>query len=151
MINATKGSTLLSSKKVNTIESSFIPPIGLLYIARSLEDEGHYVEVIDYYHEQNPDEQIMKSLASIDAIGLCLYTGNYQKLSTIASVIKNKDQDIPIIVGGPHCTFHPENILQNIPPADISIEGEGVEWCSVQQFRGSDIIFITVVVIILQL
>jgi anaerobic magnesium-protoporphyrin IX monomethyl ester cyclase len=30
-----------------------------------------------------------------------------------------------IIIGGPHCTFHPDKALDDIPDADISVEGEG--------------------------
>jgi len=51
-----------------------VPPIGLLYIARSLEDEGHFVEVIDFYNERNLEEKIRGSVASADVVGFSVYT-----------------------------------------------------------------------------
>lgn len=42
------------------LKSLHTPPLGLLYVGRSLEDEGHSVEVIELYGEENPEEQIKK-------------------------------------------------------------------------------------------
>ena len=48
-----KGLFLPARRKMDMgIQSSYSPPIGLLYLGRSLEDEGHTVEVIDFYCEK---------------------------------------------------------------------------------------------------
>lgn len=121
----TKGFLFFKSrKKVNVGQTSYSPPLGLLYIARSLEDEGHTVEVIDFFCEENPQEILQKSLSSFDAIGLNVYSDNYGDSAYFANMIKQIDQDLPIFIGGPHCTFHPEKALVDIPAADISVEGE---------------------------
>jgi len=127
LVNATKGFEFLSPKKtkdLEVIESSYVPPIGLLYLANSLENGGHSVEVIDFYNEKYPEKEIQNSLASADAVGFSVYPCNYTKLGDIANKIKKIDSSIPIIIGGPHCTFHPDKALLDIPAADISIEGE---------------------------
>ncbi len=116
LINVTKGLTHL-------LTSGCFPPIGLLYIASSLENEGYKVEVIDYYCEKNPIEKIQRHLKSSDAIGINVYSKSIPEISHIINIIKEIDSDIPIILGGPHCTFHPDSALIDIP-ADISVEGE---------------------------
>jgi len=116
LINVTKGLTPL-------LTSGCFPPIGLLYIASSLEAEGHKVEVLDFYCENNPVEEIKRKIKSFDAIGLNVYSKSIPQINHIISIIKKINPDIPIIIGGPHCTFHPEDALIDIP-ADISVEGE---------------------------
>lgn len=106
LINATKGFLFFSNrKKENTIELSHIPPLGLLYIARSLEDEGHSVEIIDFYNERNPFEKIRDAVAPADVVGFTVYVQNYVKIAEIADEIKKIKPNIPIIIGGPHCYF----------------------------------------------
>ena len=125
MITVTKGLQFLSSgENKSSTGASYYPYIGLLYVAASLEDEGHKVVVIDYYNEEDPEKKIQKSLTSVDAVGFSVYTGNYTKLASIANTIKKINPKIPIIIGGPHCTFHPDKALLDVPAADISIEGE---------------------------
>lgn len=36
------------------------PPLGLLYIAASLEKEGHKVEIIDFFVDKFAEEKIIK-------------------------------------------------------------------------------------------
>lgn len=126
LINATSGMFFVTSKhKTSSTGSSATPPLGLLYIAASLEKNGHSIELIDYYSEKNPEKKINQSCISADAVGLNVYTTNYKKIVNIVNKIKIIDSDIPIIIGGPHCTFHPNKALSDIPNADISVEGEG--------------------------
>jgi anaerobic magnesium-protoporphyrin IX monomethyl ester cyclase len=40
-------------------------------------------------------------------------------------MIKEIDSDIPLIIGGPHCTYLQEYALHNFPYADVSVAGEG--------------------------
>lgn len=113
-------------KKIDTgMQASYSPPIGLLYVAQSLLDEGHKVEVIDFYCEDAPEQKLKNSLASVDAVGLSVFSRHYTDSAYIAQTIKEAKPDMPIILGGPHCTFHPDKILHDIPSADISVIGDG--------------------------
>jgi radical SAM superfamily enzyme YgiQ (UPF0313 family) len=126
LINSITGFDPLTSKNNDyRIQLSLSPPIGLLYIARSFEDEGHKVTVIDYSCENNNKNELQKSLNSYDAIGIEVLTDNIEFVENIAESIKDNNNDLPIILGGPHCTFHPSKALVDIPSADISVEGEG--------------------------
>ena len=117
------GNYILSRKK-NISFGSYLPPIGMLYVASSLENDGHCLEVFDYHFEENPEEKI-QNLSAYDAIGLCVHSKNYSESASVAKKIKINNPEIPIIIGGPHCTFQPKKCLEDIPDADISIEGEG--------------------------
>ena len=126
LINTTTGFDPLTSKENDyRIQLSLSPPIGLLYIARSFEDDGHKVKVIDYSCEEKPNKEMQKSLYSYDAIGLEVLTDNRNYVEKIAKSIKDYDNDLPVLLGGPHCTFHPQKALIDIPSGDISVEGEG--------------------------
>jgi anaerobic magnesium-protoporphyrin IX monomethyl ester cyclase len=117
------GKYILSRKK-NISFGSYLPPIGMLYVASSLENDGHTLEVFDYHFEEEPEEKI-QNLSSYDAVGICVHSKDFGESASVAKKIKINNPDIPIIIGGPHCTFHPKKCLEDIPDADISIEGEG--------------------------
>jgi anaerobic magnesium-protoporphyrin IX monomethyl ester cyclase len=120
LISVLGGFNFISSKKRNNTTSSYTPPLGLLYIARSLLDAGQKVEILDFFNEG----QLLKSINSIDAIGISVSTQHYQDAAHLANIIKEKEPSIPIILGGPHSTFHPKKSLKDIPYADISVSGE---------------------------
>ncbi len=124
LINSGRGHvTILKAK--NKLIPPHVPPLGLLYIGRSLEDEGHTVEVMEYYAEDDPVKQLIRSLPSVDAVGMSVTTYPYQQSAEIAHIIKKIDPTIPLMIGGPHCIFHPEHSLKDIPEADISVSGDG--------------------------
>ena len=125
LIDGQGRSAFVSSEKVSVIKDAFTPPLGLLYIGKALEDEGHTVEILQYFTEGKPEEQLKKSLSSVDSVGICVSTHLYKEVAQIVKNIKETDKSIPIIIGGPHCTFHPKESLKHIPLADICLEGEG--------------------------
>jgi len=114
----------MSLNKIGLSKSN-MPPLGLLYIARSIEDEGHEVEVIDFLCENNPEDVLNCKLKSVDIVGISVYYRTRQETNDISKKVKEFDSDIKIIIGGPQCTFLPEKTLSEIEKADICIEGEG--------------------------
>ncbi|UCD12999.1 MAG: radical SAM protein [Thermoplasmatales archaeon] len=113
-----------SETKKNRTKSSYHPPLGLLYIGATLEDQGHKVEIIDFHAEKHPVDSLRKSLPSADAVGISVYSQAYKESAQVARKIKEIDPSLPIIVGGPHCSLHPKKSLTEVPAADISVEGE---------------------------
>jgi radical SAM superfamily enzyme YgiQ (UPF0313 family) len=101
------------------------PPLGLLYLGGILEQNGHKVEIIDYTMEDISKEQLKNSLISSDAVGINIITDYYKPATIISKIIKEIAPDIPLIIGGPHCTFFKERSLKDFPLADISVMGEG--------------------------
>ncbi len=104
---------------------SIYPPLGLQSIGAALEFDGHKVEIIDLCMENNSEEHLKNSLMSSDAVGISVYSNDYNSVVDISNKIKDLDSNIPLIIGGPHCTFFPDRSLSDIPHADISVIGEG--------------------------
>jgi len=104
---------------------SAYPPLGLEYVAASLENHGNNVEIIDLDAENISRQNLKNCLMKSDAVGIGVYINNYTIAADVANKIKEIDPDIPLIIGGPHCTFLKSNVFAHIPNADISIESEG--------------------------
>ncbi len=104
----------------------FSPPLGILYLARMLEDNGHNAEVLDGSIEELNKEKIHKYVCSSDAVGLTLYSEPREMIASIsmARIIKEIDPNIPLVIGGPHCSISPEQTLIDYN-ADICISGYG--------------------------
>jgi len=109
------------SKKV----LSTYPPLGLEYIGAVLEQKSHEVKILDFGAENISEEYLKKCINKSDAIGMSVYTNNYKISADVAKTIKEFDSNIPLIIGGPHCTHHGKNSLSHIPHADVSVQLEG--------------------------
>lgn len=106
---------------------AYLPPLGLLYLGRVLEDAGHHVEIIDCNIEGFDTDRLQQKIRQADMIGMTVYTEPREQRNTIliAHAIKHIAPDVPLVIGGPHCTLFPKESLQT-HNADISVPGEGV-------------------------
>jgi len=125
LIYPSTGQTHVTSK-VHVPIGAFLPPLGLLYLARMVELQGHSVEIIDYNAEVFNETILQKSILSSDAIGMTILSQPEELEHTVgmAKKIKQFDPNIPLIIGGPHCLFLPEQALRD-HQADICVRGEG--------------------------
>jgi radical SAM superfamily enzyme YgiQ (UPF0313 family) len=105
---------------------AYIPPLGLLYLGKMLESNGHKVDIIDCNAEEINEEKIKSKTSSYDAIGMTVYSKPEELTFSkkLASIIKENVPDIPLIIGGPHCTVFPEGAMKE-HNADICLCGEG--------------------------
>jgi radical SAM superfamily enzyme YgiQ (UPF0313 family) len=103
-----------------------LPPLGILYLSKILELNGHDVDVIDFNAETLTREQIKEKILSSDAVGMTVYTEPtaMENSITLSNFVKECDPDVPVLIGGPHCSIEPEKtiIAHN---ADILVRGEG--------------------------
>jgi radical SAM superfamily enzyme YgiQ (UPF0313 family) len=102
-----------------------IPPIGVLYLSSILEVNGYEVEILDLNADSSNDEQIKEKIRSSDFVGLTLYSGAISLSNTIklSKLVKETDPDIPILIGGPQCSYFPERSLIE-HQADVCVKGE---------------------------
>lgn len=112
-------------KKYYGFQVPVYPPLGVLYLGSALENAGHKAEVIDFNIDKDPYAAIDKSINHSDAIGLSVDNHLFHESAKIAQYIKNKDPDLPVIIGGPHCTLYQKQSLINISAADVSVIGDG--------------------------
>lgn len=102
---------------------AFVPPLGILYLSRMLEDKGHEVEVIDYNSEEVNKEELRKKLKSVDSCGLTIVSARFAPSLNLAHFIKECEPNISLLIGGPHCSVVPEKSLINFN-ADICAKGD---------------------------
>jgi anaerobic magnesium-protoporphyrin IX monomethyl ester cyclase len=101
------------------------PPLGLLYVAAAIEHAGHTVEIIDYLTDSDATSRIKNIVESVDAIGITLTIDQVRSAADVTSKIRANHPEIPIILGGPHCTILPVQTLVEIKDADLCVVGDG--------------------------
>jgi len=104
-------------------------PLGIAYLAGSLEEMGIQVAIIDAPAlNLSIDETIDKiSDYNYSLIGISLLTPSFGVVKQLCDKIKDRLTEKTIILGGPHCTAMPEQTLSEISSADIVCFGEGEE------------------------
>jgi anaerobic magnesium-protoporphyrin IX monomethyl ester cyclase len=95
------------------------PPLGLAYIASTLEENNHDVSIVDLNAGQNPRSITNNNW---DLVGITLDTARYYKGIKIATIMRSKGTRV--VVGGPHASFMADEILGN-SFADFVVRGEG--------------------------
>lgn len=103
------------------------PPLGLAYLAGVLEKSNHGVKIFDFGLEPDLQANIQaRKILSFrpGVIGISSLTNTYYSAIELAKSIKDKDKNIPIVMGGPHPTIFPEETLQNLC-VDFVVFGEG--------------------------
>jgi radical SAM superfamily enzyme YgiQ (UPF0313 family) len=116
------------------IVGSFIPPIGLGYIAQSLEDNGIEYEVIDM-GSGDTHRTLKKKIEEFkpDLVGISLMSVNYKSSYNIINFIKTIDRNACIVVGGPHISAIKSKIFEECESIDFGIAYDGekaiVELC----------------------
>ncbi len=116
------------------------PPLGLLYIASSLEAQGHQCNLIERRRiihdrprtEENlaeVDEVMMKEILAFrpDVIAVTSMTFHIMDAYRACERIKRDLPDCEIIIGGSHPTAMPERTLDECPAIDVVAKGEGEE------------------------
>ena len=107
---------------------SFVsPPLGLLYIAASLKEDGHNVSLVDYNLEKISDDDLGQIITEKkkEAVGISVVTPKVYGAMELAKLIKEKFPEIIVIAGGPHATLMPEEMMKECPAIDFIIQGEG--------------------------
>ncbi|HVQ01121.1 MAG TPA: radical SAM protein [Candidatus Thermoplasmatota archaeon] len=104
----------------------YSPPLGLLYIAKILENQGDRVNVLDFSAEPFNEHVLATALREVDAVGVSVLTPSLNQATGLITRIKEHDADLPVIIGGPHCTLLPEQSLRETQ-ADICVQGDGEE------------------------
>jgi len=98
--------------------------MGLLYLARKLENDGDDVTIIDFTAEPYEEKKLMTAIENTDLVGLTVLSVSIKQTKKIIEKIKEKKPHLPVVIGGPHCTLFPKRALEETQ-ADISVQGPG--------------------------
>lgn len=116
--------SLNSSSNKETAFKGIAPPLGLLYIARVLEDQGDNITILDFSAESFDEQKLKNETEKADIVGLTVLSYSLQCSKEIITKIKQFKPQITVIIGGPHCNLFPEKSLKETG-ADICVQGDG--------------------------
>jgi len=103
------------------------PPLGILYIAAVLRNEGIEVSIIDQPAEGLSNKKLIKKIISMspDVVGFTVLSTSCINTVEIAKKIKELNPEIITILGGPHATINAERMLKKYSWIDYVMRGEG--------------------------
>jgi radical SAM superfamily enzyme YgiQ (UPF0313 family) len=101
--------------------------VTLPYLAGTLREEGHEVEILDLLLARTTPEKIEDRMARFrpELVGTTSVTLNHHIASFIAEVVRKCDDRVPIAMGGPHVSFEIEGSFRDLPALDFIGIGEG--------------------------
>lgn len=103
--------------------ASILPPLGLAYMAALLIRHGYVCEIIDATALQMPVPDIVARARGFDVIGITSISTYVARVFEIIRAIKDAGITAPVIVGGPHATILPDEVLRT--GADYVIRERG--------------------------
>jgi len=126
LINPNYYEDIFKRSKVRSAISRGIIPLGLACVAASLIKSGNKVRVLDLNLADDPDDVLVAAVKNDrpDFVGITATTPVIKKAYHLSSVIKKINKDIPVIVGGPHASALPEDVLKE-SSVDCAVRGEG--------------------------
>jgi radical SAM superfamily enzyme YgiQ (UPF0313 family) len=105
------------------------PPLGVLYLATMLRNEGIEVAVLDQaaegYSVKSTIEWIKKQ--DPDVVGFSALASSGKMAARIAGELKKSMPDVTTVMGNYYATFNDQRILSTYPQVDIVVRGEGEE------------------------
>ena len=103
-----------------------LPPLGLAYVAASLEKADYKVQMLDNYLLKKPIGEVKGLLQQLkpEIVGITCGSATYNRCVETAKTIKQTLPTCKVVVGGWHASYMPESLLQH-PEIDYAVMGEG--------------------------
>jgi len=103
-----------------------IPPLGLAYVAASLEKAGFQVEMLDNYQLNEPIDYVKQAIQRLapKIVGISCSSVTYQRCIETAKIVKELLPSCKVVVGGWHPSYMPDSMLQHLE-IDYVVMGEG--------------------------
>ena len=108
------------------IHGRWFLPLGIAYVAASLEKAGFQVEVFDNYLLEKPIDEVKLKISKLrpEIVGITCGSATYSQCIATAKAIKEVHPSCKIVVGGWHPSYEPDSMLV-IPEIDYVVVGEG--------------------------
>jgi anaerobic magnesium-protoporphyrin IX monomethyl ester cyclase len=115
-----------SADTPNMVTSAW-PPLGMLYIARILAQEGIEVSILDQAIKNASIEQTIKWVKkeNPDIVGFSVCGSSAREAFKVAEAVKTEMPQVTVTLGNYHATFNAERILKKYPSIDVIVRGEG--------------------------
>ncbi|MGE4554013.1 MAG: radical SAM protein [Desulfovibrionaceae bacterium] len=112
-----------------TFEPDLLPsktwvPLGIASLASALRASGFTVELHDLHDYDWPQVEALLAESRPDLVGVSCFTLSRGNALRLAALSKRLLPEVPVVMGGPHATFFPEQVLA---PGDVDVVvlGEG--------------------------
>lgn len=101
-------------------------PLGILYIAAWLREQGHRVEVVDAYAENLGRDDVLLRIAaaSPDVVGFSTLTCSGSLVFSIGRELKRRYPNILVVLGNIHASVFARQYLEN-GCCDVVVHGDG--------------------------
>jgi len=103
-----------------------LPPLGLAYVAASLEKADFKVEMLDNYMLKKPTSEVKELLRQLkpEIVGITCGSATYHRCVETAKAVKETLPSCKVVVGGWHPSYLPDSMLIH-PEIDYAVMGEG--------------------------
>ncbi len=104
-----------------------LAPLGICYIAAVLEKNNYNVRIIDSIAEKINKNEILRRIENYqpDIVGMTSTTASFFSAIELAGAIKSLNNNMLIVIGGPHVSSLPRESLSDSEFFDIGVFGEG--------------------------
>ncbi len=111
--------------------SSAWPPLGILYCATVLANEGFEVSILDQGAKGLSTKQAASWVRkeSPDILGLSVLSSSLREAQRIARLVKDESKDVCTVLGNYNPTFNAKRILNKYSHIDVIARGEGEITC----------------------
>lgn len=105
------------------------PPMNLMYLASSLENESYSVKIVDDDLLQMGYENVSEMAEKLNppVVGVTATTSTIKSALKYVEMIKKILPESLTVIGGPHATFMPFETLNSSEHLDVVVRGEGEE------------------------
>jgi radical SAM superfamily enzyme YgiQ (UPF0313 family) len=102
-------------------------PMGLYYVAAVLKENGHHVDILNWFNIHKTPEKIVPVLEKKrpDIMGFSILNANRWGGIEIARIAKHINPNIKTVFGGVAATFLWKHFLDHFPEIDFVVLGEG--------------------------
>jgi anaerobic magnesium-protoporphyrin IX monomethyl ester cyclase len=100
-----------------------VPQYGLVSIASVLKEMDHNVRVVDCQFSEKYFKPLVEAVREDRTVGIYTTTYSYYFIKDIVARLRKEFPDVRIILGGPHASYKPEDLVEN-DIADIVVSGE---------------------------
>jgi len=109
--------------------TNLVPPVGLLYLAAVLEEEGHRVDLVDGALSGHTGPDLVREITSCEpeVLMVSAFTSDVHMLSSQLPLIRRALPDVPFWLGGPHASCVGRGAFQDLPELDAVFLGEAEE------------------------
>jgi anaerobic magnesium-protoporphyrin IX monomethyl ester cyclase len=103
------------------------PPLGMLYLATMLKQEGFEVSLLDQAAKGFTIDETVKWIKKEDpeVVGFSTLASSGRTAAITAGEVKKENPDAEIVFGNYYATFNADRVMQKYPWVDIIVRSEG--------------------------